>query len=462
MLRQPEPADVTEGISRTDSGSTAESTGSDPVSVYSHPRSRFSDEVESSPSGLDGDHTSGYRPRAAYHIERSLVSILHSRIGNPDVKIALWDGYTVGHDGRCVGKVIIRRPRTLWRLMVDSEMAFGEAYTTGAIDIEGNLLEALTELNLGLARVPRMAGLSRLFQPLSLRHRQSRQTVAESKASVHHHYDIGNDFYRLWLDRQLVYTCAYYERPEMTLEEAQIAKLDYVCRKLRLRPGEQVAEAGCGWGALALHMARHYGVSVKAYNLSREQIAYARERAREEGLDDRVEFIQDDYRNITGRFDAFVSVGMLEHVGVKNYRGLGSLMAKVLTDDGRGLIHSIGRNYAAPLDAWIERSIFPGACPASLKEMMDLFEDSGFSVLDVENLRLHYARTCEEWLTRHNRVEDQVRQMFDERFVRMWRLYLACSSAAFASGWLQLFQIVFNRATCNKMPWTRDDWYAGR
>jgi cyclopropane-fatty-acyl-phospholipid synthase len=258
----------------------------------------------------------------------------------------------------------------------------------------------------------------------------------------------------------MIYTCAYYEHPDMSLEQAQTAKLDYVCRKLRLRPGEVVAEAGCGWGALALHMARNYGVLVKAYNLSKEQIAYARQRAQAEGLADRVEFIQDDYRNITGKFDVFVSVGMLEHVGVKNYRALGELMRRVLTEEGRGLIHSIGRNYAAPLDAWIEKCIFPGACPACLREMMDLFEDSGFSVLDVENLRPHYARTCADWLERHNRAEDRVREMFDERFVRMWRLYLACSSAAFASGWLQLFQIVFNRATCNKMPWTRADWYS--
>lgn len=404
--------------------------------------------------------TTTSQSRSSYQIERSLAAILHSRIGKPDVRIVLWDGFSVGDTDRCLGRVVIRRPRVLWRLLVDSEMAFGEAYTTGDLEIEGDLLEVLTELNLGLGRVPRKAGLSRLFQPLSLRGSRSRHTLAESKASVHHHYDIGNDFYKVWLDEQLVYTCAYYEKPEMTLDQAQTAKLDYVCRKLRLKPGEAVVEAGCGWGALALHMARHYGVRVKAFNLSKEQVEYARRRAQAEGLSDRVEFIQDDYRTITGHFDAFVSIGMLEHVGVKNYAALGNLMRNVLTEQGRGLIHSIGRNFAAPLDAWIERCIFPGACPACLREMMDLFEDSGFSVLDVENLRMHYARTCFDWLERFNRAEAQVAAMFDERFVRMWRLYLAGSSAAFASGWLQLFQIVFNRATSNDMPITRADWYS--
>jgi cyclopropane-fatty-acyl-phospholipid synthase len=289
---------------------------------------------------------------------------------------------------------------------------------------------------------------------------RSRQTLAESKASVYHHYDIGNEFYKLFLDKQFVYTCAYYEHADDSLEVAQEAKLNYVCRKLRLRPGETVVEAGCGWGALALHMARHYGVSVKAYNLSREQLAYARARAEAEGLSHRVEFIEDDYRNIQGRYDAFVSVGMLEHVGPLNYPILGALMRRVLTGDGRGLIHSIGRNFAAPLDAWIEQRIFPGAYPPSLKEMLDLFENSGFSVVDVENLRPHYARTCRQWLERLEQNAERVIEMFDVDFYRMWRLYLAGSSSAFLSGWLQLFQVVFTRATNNQLPMTRADWYS--
>lgn len=398
--------------------------------------------------------------RRAYQFERSFTRILHSRIGKPNVQIALWDGTVVGNEGPAIGRVVIRQPGVLWRLLINSEIAFGTAYTNGDIEIEGDLIATLTELNIGLARVPRKAGLSRLFQPLGLTRRKSRQTLTESKASVYHHYDIGNEFYKLWLDEQLVYTCAYYDQPGLSLEAAQVAKLDYVCRKLRLQPGETVVEAGCGWGALALHMARHYGVTVKAYNLSREQLAYARARADAEGLSDRVEFIEDDYRNITGRYDVFASVGMLEHVGPKNYAAMGNVMRKVLTDEGRGLIHSIGRNYAAPLDAWVERHIFPGACPPSLKETMNLFESSGFSVLDVENLRLHYARSCADWLERLERNADRVTEMFDAKFLRMWRLYLAGSSAAFASGWLQLFQVVFARATNNQLPWTRKDWYA--
>jgi cyclopropane-fatty-acyl-phospholipid synthase len=235
--------------------------------------------------------------------------------------------------------------------------------------------------------------------------------------------------------------------------------MDHVCRKLRLKPGESVVEAGCGWGALALHMARKYGVKVRAFNLSTEQLAYARDLAAAERLNDRIEFIEDDYRNITGKCDAFVSVGMLEHVGAENYAGMGRMMDRILKRDGRGLIHSIGRNIACPLDQWTTKYIFPGAYAPSLREMMDLFEDGCFSVLDVENLRIHYARTCAEWLARFEAVANQVERMFDEQFVRMWRLYLAGSSAAFRSGFLQLFQVLFARSELNDLPFTRADWY---
>jgi cyclopropane-fatty-acyl-phospholipid synthase len=258
----------------------------------------------------------------------------------------------------------------------------------------------------------------------------------------------------------MVYTCAYFPNPTMGLEEAQAAKLDYVCRKLRLTPGETVLETGCGWGALALHMAKHYGAIVKAFNISAEQIAYARERACAEGLDGQVQFIEDDYRNVDGEFDAFVSVGMLEHVGTDLYQALGVVIDRNLKDAGRGLIHSIGRDYPSPMTPWIERNIFPGACPPSLSQMMQIFESFGFSVLDVENLRLHYAKTLEHWLARYEANIGRVAQMFDPAFVRAWRLYLAGSLAAFRSGDMQLFQVSFARSGQNRIPWTRQYLYA--
>jgi cyclopropane-fatty-acyl-phospholipid synthase len=221
-----------------------------------------------------------------------------------------------------------------------------------------------------------------------------------------------------------------------------------------------VVEAGCGWGSLALHIAGRYGATVRAFNISREQIDYARHRARAQGLEQKVEFIEDDYRNINGRYDAFVSVGMLEHVGRENYAELGRVARRSMTSEGRGLIHSIGRNRPQPLHPWIERRIFPGAYAPSLGEMMQIFEPWNLSVLDVENIRLHYALTLRHWLERFEGALGRVRAMsFDETFVRMWRLYLAGSVAAFETGTMQLFQVLFTTQENNRIPLTREFIY---
>jgi cyclopropane-fatty-acyl-phospholipid synthase len=189
-------------------------------------------------------------------------------------------------------------------------------------------------------------------------------------------------------------------------------------------------------------------------------VRYARERAAREGLAGRVEFVDDDYRKMAGPYDVFVSIGMLEHVGAGNYRELGALMSRALTPSGRGLVHSIGRDAPAALNPWIDKRIFPGAYPPTLREMMDLFEPNGLSVMDVENIRLHYAKTLEAWLARYEENGDAVRAMFDETFVRAWRLYLAGSIAAFTTGKLQLFQVLFAKSAVNEIPWTRADVYA--
>jgi cyclopropane-fatty-acyl-phospholipid synthase len=200
-------------------------------------------------------------------------------------------------------------------------------------------------------------------------------------------------------------------------------------------------------------------VRVWAFNISREQIVYARERAQAMDLAGRVEFVEDDYRNISGRCDAFVSVGMLEHVGPSHYGELGDLIDRCLAANGRGLLHSIGQNQPTPFNAWIEKRIFPGAYPPTLREMVEILEPHAFSVLDVENLRLHYALTLEHWLRRFEDARGMVGAMYDESFVRAWRLYLAGSLAAFNTGELQLFQVLFARGASNEVPWTRVHLY---
>jgi cyclopropane-fatty-acyl-phospholipid synthase len=255
----------------------------------------------------------------------------------------------------------------------------------------------------------------------------------------------------------MLYTCAYFVDPDMSLEEAQRAKMRHVCRKLHLQPGERVVEAGCGWGSLALFMAEHYGVSVTAYNISREQIAYARRRARAAGLEDRVRFVEDDYRTIEDRYDAFVSVGMLEHVGLAQFPVMGQVIDRALDPQrGRGLLHFIGRNVVYPLNPWIRKRIFPGAYPPTLTQVTSrILEPFDLSVLDVENIRPHYARTLEHWLARFDDARERVESIFDDSFARAWRLYLAGSQAAFTTGWMQLFQVAFARSRSQTHGWIR-------
>ena len=386
-------------------------------------------------------------PGASNPLDHWALERIQRSIEPAPVRYLLWDGFELpSRTDPAVATVLFRNRPALLSWVWDSELNFGEAYMSGAVEIRGDLSALLEQIY-------------RFFQPATRRPwwlwRGSNDTRA-ARENVHHHYDLGNDFYRLWLDREMVYTCAYFPTPNVTLEHAQAAKMDLVCRKLHLKPGDRVVEAGCGWGSLALFMARHYGVTVRAFNISSEQIAYARRLAAGEGLTDLVEFVADDYRNVSGTYDVFVSIGMLEHVGVSDYPTLGGVMDRSLTSDGRGLLHFIGRNQPAPLNPWIRKRIFPGAYTPTLREVFaDVLEPHAFSVLDVENLRLHYAKTLEHWLSRFDDSAGQVAAMFDDVFVRAWRLYLAGSRAAFTTGSMQLFQVLFARGTSNAQPWTR-------
>lgn len=375
----------------------------------------------------------------------ALKRIEHAVRGAP-IRFVLWDGFELRPAAAAVATIHVRNRQALFRWLWDPDLNFGEAYMSGAVAIDGNLVDLLEAV---YRAVPQ--GRTRpwwLPEPSN--------DVETARANVHHHYDLGNEFYRQWLDREMVYTCAYFATPEATLEDAQIAKMDLVCRKLHLAAGQRVVEAGCGWGSLALFMARRYGVRVRAFNVSHEQVTYARERAAREGLGGQVEFVEDDYRSATGTFDVFVSVGMLEHVGLPEYPTLGKVITRTLSRDGRGLLHFIGRDRPASLNPWIRKRIFPGAYPPTLREVFTyVMEPQDLSVVDVENIRLHYARTLDHWIQRFEDASARVAAAFDEPFVRAWRLYLAGSRAAFSTGTMQLFQVLFVRGGSNAIPWTR-------
>ena len=391
-------------------------------------------------------------------VDRRLAAAVQRTIADGPVRLELWDGRRAdGAPDRAAGDLLVGDRRALVGLAVNANLYFGEAYIAGRIRIRGSLTEVINALSRSSAANP-----SRWERATAFVARANDVTAA--RRNVEHHYDLGNGFYSLWLDPDMVYTCAYYADEAMSLDEAQKAKLDLVCRKLQLRPDETVVEAGCGWGALALHMAREYGVRVRAFNLSGEQLRWARARARREGLDSRVEFIEDDYRNVAGACDAFVSVGMLEHVGRRSYAALADVLRRtVKRSGGRGLLHFIGRDVPRPLNAWIRRRIFPGAYVPALAEVArDVVAPADMSVVDVENLRLHYARTLAHWSERFAAARERVRAQSGEEFCRTWELYLAGSEAAFRTGWMQLFQVVFAPRESTPPFFTRAPLYSGR
>lgn len=407
----------------------------------------------------DISHYQGVETPSATALDRWLTRNLLSAIGSPPVTFRLWDGEEIAPAGIIPEAILkINNRKSLIKLCIDPEFNFGELYSSRDVDVEGNLVRFLRIIYSAIHFKPKT--LSAKILEYIQHHRSNSNSVARSRQNIYHHYDIGNEFYEMWLDSAAMqYTCAYFPDPSITLEEAQIAKMHHICRKLKLEPGMSVVEAGCGWGGFARFMAKQYGVKVKAYNISHQQVQYARQKARDEGLADQVEYIEDDYRNIEDHYDRFVSVGMLEHIGINNYHELGNVIDRSLKKDGFGLIHTIGRNQPCLLNAWIEARIFPGACPPSLGQMMDIFEPFQFSVLDVENLRLHYAKTLQYWLERFDSNIERLRDDYDDAFIRAWRLYLAGSTAAFQAGTLQLFQVVFARASNNQLDWSRSHLY---
>jgi cyclopropane-fatty-acyl-phospholipid synthase len=349
-------------------------------------------------------------------------------------------------------------PATLQRIAYDPGFEFGQTYMEGGWDYGEEGLPAL--LNVTMSN---FAGFfaNRSRKPLGFLQKALQQSnrVRRAYRNVSHHYDLDEWLFRRFLDRGMFYSCAYFERPDMTLEEAQEAKCRMIARKLRLGPGMRVLDIGSGWGGLAMHLAREHGVSVDGLTLSREQLRVAREESARRGLEGQVAFYFRDYREHRGQYDRIVSVGMFEHVGQPYYGAFFQQLNDLLKEDGVALLHTIGRTSGpGTTNAWLRRYIFPGGYTPALSELSAAIEPSPLMVTDLEVWRLHYADTLAEWLRRFQSVRTEVAERFDERFCRMWEFYLASCEGTFRY-WDQVVFHVQLAKQHDAVPITRDYLY---
>jgi cyclopropane-fatty-acyl-phospholipid synthase len=361
--------------------------------------------------------------------------------------------------------VVVRLSSSLTTLKVAlrPDLYFGEAYMDGSLAIEQGSLWDLFDLcgrNLAHRRSFGRNWLMRLARAFA-RRLQQRNSRRAARRNVAHHYDLSEDLFRAFLDQDMQYSCAYFGQPALSLDEAQKAKKDHIAAKLLLRPGQRVLDIGCGWGGLALSLAQTEDVQVLGVTLSEQQLAVARRRAIEAGLEHAVAFEPKDYREIAGPFDRIVSVGMFEHVGTPNYQTFFDAIARLLRDDGMALIHSIGRMDGPGLtNAWVRKYIFPGGYIPALSEVLPAVERAGLWVTDIEILRLHYAETLRHWRERFLRRAHAIGAPYDERFRRMWEFYLAGSEMAFRHDGLMVFQLQLARRV-ETVPLTRDYMFEG-
>ena len=344
------------------------------------------------------------------------------------------------------------------KLALNPRLYFGEAYMDGSLTIEeGSLRDCLEVVVMNIAtlelnRFERMARwVERFLHTLG-----QRNPIKRARKNVAHHYDLSDTLYDLFLDDDRQYSCAYFESPNNTLEQAQEAKKRHLAAKLLLEPGCKVLDIGSGWGGLGLYLAQVGGVDVTGVTLSEEQHKASQKRAREAGLDERVRFHLRDYREQDGRFDRIVSVGMFEHVGAKHFGEFFTKLHDLLSEDGIALLHTIGRSdEPGPTTPWLLKYIFPGGHVPALSELMPLIEQSGLVVTDIEILRLHYAETLKAWHRRFSENRDQIAALYDERFCRMWEFYLVASEMVFRYWGQNVFQIQLAKRV-DAVPLTRD------
>lgn len=441
-----------------------------------------------------------YDDRAASRC-RDVLTALFGEPGQRTFDVRFWDG-TVdrGANPNPPYTLVLNRPAALRRMLLPpTELSIVESFIAGDVDIDGSM-EAASQLGeqiggrlrspLAIAKLVQMVlglpgqaedDLADTRFPEHARKLGPRHTPVRDAAAIQFHYDVGNDFYKLWLDRRMVYSCAYFEAPDNTLEDAQVAKLDLICRKLRLKPGERLLDIGCGWGGLIMHAAEHYGVDATGITLSENQAAFARERIAKAGLSDRCRVEIRDYRTLaeSDGYDKISSVGMVEHVGLTHlsvyfasaFRALkpgGLFMNHGIVSLSEGRPRSVGERIFRKFwraDAFIDKYVFPDGKLTATYSVIAAAEGAGFEVRDMESLREHYAMTLRHWVRSLEEKAEEAASLVGDHTFRVWRLYMAASANAFSTAAINIVQTVLAKPDArgkSNIPLTREDLYASR
>ncbi|MFH1992622.1 MAG: cyclopropane-fatty-acyl-phospholipid synthase family protein [Pseudomonadota bacterium] len=388
---------------------------------------------------------------------KDIAQMMHQADPTSCFSVEFWDG-----DAICFGNsprvtLRLKTKKCAQNIIEKGFLGLGESYTNGDLEIENDLRELF---HLGFAinfddyRLP-VRQKCRLF----IRSLLNRATLRGAPQNIAYHYDRGNEFYALYLDKTMTYSCAYFKSPDDSLEQAQLNKYEHIARKLLLKPNESLLDIGCGWGGMLIYAAQKYGITGTGNTLSQNQYEYVQRKIKELGLCDRIKVLCQDYRQLSGKFDKVVSIGMFEHVGKNFIPAFFRKVSGLLKTGGLGLLHTIGKDAPTIDDPWTFKYIFPGAYLPTLSEITHEIGKIGFSVLDVENLRLHYAKTLEKWAENYERNITRARELFDDEFIRRWRLFFNSAAAGFRYGNSRLFQILFSNGLNNALPITRTHVY---
>ncbi|MEI7885058.1 MAG: cyclopropane-fatty-acyl-phospholipid synthase family protein [Clostridia bacterium] len=388
-------------------------------------------------------------------LDKAFYKSVFKTLFSDSCTVRYWDGEEETY-GTSTSKFtfVLCEPLAKTKFMKDPSLAFGEAFMQKKIEIEGNLQEALTSI----------FNSQESFMRKSMPHKKPIQLFSNNakarQQNIEHHYDIGNDFYKLWLDETMTYSCAYFKTEDDSLVIAQKNKIDHILKKLCLSPSDSLLDIGCGWGDLIISAAKKYQVKALGITLSKEQFGSVQARIAEEQLQDSVEVQLVDYRALAGRtFDRIVSVGMAEHLGKSNIPKYFAQIQALLNNGGVSLLHCITGLAEDGTNSWVNKYIFPGGYIPSVAELVLAISKEKFNLLDLESLRRHYAKTLELWAINFENALPEISKNKDEEFIRMWRLYLNVFAANFRSGNIDIHQFLFTKGINDKIPWTRDYIY---